>query len=160
MSTVYNLGEGDADEKTAALQKILPEQKHPNSTPGLYSPCGGDADGLLRFCASMREHGGGGAPRDERLEMAALPMVLHGAAGVGAGVCDLSRREIVGVEIKSSAWASVRCSRFLPLLRRRSGRGRGRNIYRLKPEDRLRLQTDTLLRRSMAATAAWPQLPP
>ena len=33
MSTVYNLGSGDAETKTGDLQKILPEQKRPDGTP-------------------------------------------------------------------------------------------------------------------------------
>ncbi|HZV36641.1 MAG TPA: ferrous iron transport protein B [Verrucomicrobiae bacterium] len=37
MSTVYNLGGGDPDEKLADLQKILPEQKRPDGTQ-LYTP--------------------------------------------------------------------------------------------------------------------------
>jgi len=32
MSTVYNLGEGDAETKTGDLQKILPEQKRADGT--------------------------------------------------------------------------------------------------------------------------------
>lgn len=33
MSTVYNLGSGDAETKTGDLQRILPEQKRPDGTP-------------------------------------------------------------------------------------------------------------------------------
>jgi len=37
MSTVYNLGSGDAEEKIGDLQKVLPQQKRPDGTP-VYTP--------------------------------------------------------------------------------------------------------------------------
>ncbi|HWF18004.1 MAG TPA: ferrous iron transport protein B, partial [Verrucomicrobiae bacterium] len=37
MSTVYNLGHGEADDKVADLQKVLPDQKRPDGTT-LYTP--------------------------------------------------------------------------------------------------------------------------
>src|SRR5436190_7899963 len=45
----------------------------------------------------MCEHGGGGAPGDEFLEMACLPVALHGRVGMGTGVHHLPRRAVAGL---------------------------------------------------------------
>src|SRR5262249_8762989 len=53
--------------------------------------------------APMREHGRGGAARDEFLEMAAVSMALHGRSGVGAGVHYFPGRAPSGIGLKNGA---------------------------------------------------------
>jgi len=79
MSTVYNLGEGDAETKTGDLQKILPEQKRGGRHQGLHPVDRDYAHGFLCFCPAMRQHRGHRPTRDKFLEMAHLQWFYMGA---------------------------------------------------------------------------------
>jgi hypothetical protein len=48
----------------------------------------------------MREHGGGGAAGDQFLEMAGVPVALHGRSGVDSGIHHLARRALAGLGLR------------------------------------------------------------
>ena len=99
MSTVYNVGDGGDDAKAHdSLAQTLREQKRAGRLAGLYAAAGNHADGLLRLRAAMREHRRDRAARNEFVEMAAVPMALHGNPGVGAGVYYVQGGRLLGFE--------------------------------------------------------------
>ncbi len=100
MSTVYSLGRGeDTKEITPKLSKTMSEQKRADGTAVYTTLTAVTLMVFYVFALQMREHGGGGAARDEFVEVAAIPVGLHGRAGVGAGVHHVSGRTIAGVAL-------------------------------------------------------------
>src|ERR1039458_8471510 len=66
----------------------------------LHTAAGRHVDGVLCLCAAMREHGGGGAAGDQFLEMAGVPVALHGRSGMGSGIHHLARRALAGLGLR------------------------------------------------------------
>ena len=93
MSTVYNVGKADADP----LQHDQPGPDPPGAKtarrhPRLYAADRRHAHGLLRVRLAVRQHRRHRPPRDQFVEVAALPMVVHGRAGLGPGLHHPPRR--------------------------------------------------------------------
>src|SRR5260221_9503047 len=76
-----------------------------NVAPGRrvhLSPADGHyAYGILRICVAMRQLRRGGAARDQLMEMALVPMALHGPARLGPGVRHLSRWSLARLDVIS-----------------------------------------------------------
>src|SRR5439155_21496174 len=71
----------------------------PRRHASLYNATRSHLDGLLCFCLTMRQHRGHRAARNQLLEMAFVPMALHGTAGLAAGLRHLPRRQTPGAEL-------------------------------------------------------------
>ena len=108
MATVYNLGQNaDTEKITPSLEETLRQQKHENGTL-VYTPL--TAVTLMVFyvfalqCVSTVA-----IVRRETnfLEMAGLPMAVHGHFGVGAGLHHLARGALAGLSI--TVCSAVRC---------------------------------------------------
>jgi ferrous iron transport protein B len=82
MSTVYNVGKTGHPSGMTSLAQTLKAQ-HARTAPLSIPPHRRHADGVLRLRLAVCQHGRHRPARNQFLEVAALPVVIHGRLGLG-----------------------------------------------------------------------------
>ena len=109
MSTVYNVGKNGDDSFQHDQPGADPQgAKAAGWHPGLYAAHRHHADGLLRVRPAMRQHRRHCPARDQFLEMAGLPVAVHGRAGLGPGLSHSHGGPAAGLGLRRGAMTGDR----------------------------------------------------
>ena len=92
MSTVYNVGTTDKGHAGMLTLRKRCKNRNAPTAHALHPAHRSDADGVLRLRPAMRQHRGDRSARNKFLEMAGVPMALHGRAGLAPRLRHLSYR--------------------------------------------------------------------